>query len=73
MGVGACHRRRRYGARRSLRDGRSGAEPAEGELGAGQGGEVCGSAPAAGGVVDGSASGAKRESRPTLVGNGEER
>jgi hypothetical protein len=73
VGVGVCRCRRRFGARRSSRDGRGGAGPAEGELGAGRGGEVRGSAPAAGGVVGGSAGGGGRGSRTALAGGGEER
>jgi hypothetical protein len=41
---------------------RGGAGPAEGELGVGQGDEVRGSAPAAGGVVGGSVAGGRRGS-----------
>jgi hypothetical protein len=47
-------------------------EPAERELGAGRGGEVCGNAPAASGVVSGLAGGCRRGSRAALAGDREE-
>jgi hypothetical protein len=53
-------------------DGRGDAGPAKGELGAGRGSEVRGSAPAAGGVDGGLAGGGRRGSGAALAEGGKE-